>query len=146
MLFRSGYGAFRYASGVSLVEVRLNDGQWEPATGTNAWSCPVTLRPGDNLIEARARDVIGNCSQTVGVRVAFGTLLPVCRVVDGQLQFTLPTETGKTYELQWVESLTPPLDWQPVEGATIPGTGGPVTCADPDWAGQPQRFYRLKVD
>lgn len=71
-----GTGGFRYASGVALVEVRLNGGTWEPATGTSAWSRALTLTDGFNLIEARARDLVGKESALASVVVVHGALSP----------------------------------------------------------------------
>ncbi|MCX6924825.1 MAG: hypothetical protein NT154_16680, partial [Verrucomicrobia bacterium] len=140
-----GTGAFRYASGVNLVEVRLNGGAWLPATGTNTWSRALTLSIAANLIEARSRDAIGNYSALTAVTVTHGTLISQLKLSGGVPQFTFPTESGKTYRLEWVGSLAPILDWQSVDGASVTGTGSPATCTDTNCAGQPQRFYRLKA-
>ncbi|MCX6923289.1 MAG: Ig-like domain-containing protein, partial [Verrucomicrobia bacterium] len=141
----AGTGAFRLASGVNLVEVRLNGGVWLAATGTNAWSWAVTLSLGANLIEARARDAAGNYSSLAALTVTHGTILSQVRMSAGVPEFTFPTESSKTYQLEWVGSLLSPLNWEPVDGASVPGTGSPATCTDTNCAGQPQRFYRLKA-
>jgi hypothetical protein len=50
------------ASGISAVEVRVNGGNWQTATGTTNWSRSVTLTPCPNTIEARSRDRAGHHS------------------------------------------------------------------------------------
>ena len=141
----AGSGAFRLASGVNLVEVRLNGGAWLPATGTNTWSRALTLANGPNLIEARARDVVGNYSSLASVSATCGTFISQVKISGGVVQFTFPTESGKTYQIEWVGSLASPRNWQPVTGATVSGTGLSATCTDTNCASQPQRFYRLKA-
>ena len=138
-----GTGAFRYASGVNLVEVRLNGGAWQTASGTNAWSRAITLNVGSNLIQARASDAVGNYSRLAEVTVTYGLILSWVELSGGVPQFSFPTELGKTYQLQWVGSLVPPLEWQAVNGANVLGTGATATCTDTNRADQPQRFYRL---
>ena len=140
-----GTGAFTLASGVNLVEVRLNGGTWLPASGTNAWSRALTLASGANLIEARSRDSVGNYSPVASCNVSYGTMISQVQMSGGTLGITFPTETGKTYSLEWVSSLIPPLNWQPVTGATLPGTGSPATLNDTNCAAQMQRFYRVMV-
>jgi len=55
-------------SGVALVEVRLNGGNWIAATGRTSWTCPLSLVEGENVIEARCQDYAGNFSTEVAVR------------------------------------------------------------------------------
>jgi hypothetical protein len=45
---------------VSMVEVRINEGNWSMAVGTVVWSANVTLMEGNNTIEARATDTADN--------------------------------------------------------------------------------------
>ncbi len=59
------------ASGLDRVEVRLNLGNWESASGTASWSRALTLLSGLNTIDARSRDQAGNASQIRTVRVTF---------------------------------------------------------------------------
>ncbi len=42
------------------VEVRLNDGQWRRADGTDTWEIDLVLRQGENTITARAYDTAEN--------------------------------------------------------------------------------------
>ena len=140
-----GTGAFRYASGVNLVEVRLNGGAWLAATGTNAWSRALTLGVGSNLIQARARDAVGNYSGLAAVTVTYGVIISRVEMTDGIPQLTFPTETGKSYQLYWAGSLLEPITWLPVNPSPVPGTGLPLTLTDTNAAGQPHRFYRLQA-
>ena len=130
---------------MNLVEVRLNGGTWLAATGTNAWSRALTLSVGANLIQARARDALGNYSALTSVTVTHGTFISQVRLSGSVPQFTFPTELGRTYQLEWVGSLAPTLNWQSVDGASVTGTGLAATCIDTNCVGHPQRFYRLKA-
>jgi hypothetical protein len=141
----AGAGSINYSSGVNLVEVRLNGGAWLAATGTNAWSRALTLRAGANLIEARARDAVGNYSSLAAVTVTYGVILSRVEMADGLPQLTFPTATGKSYQLYWAGSLLEPIAWLAVPPSPVPGTGSPLTLTDTNAAGQPQRFYRLQA-
>ncbi|MCX6879930.1 MAG: hypothetical protein NTW21_39925 [Verrucomicrobia bacterium] len=138
-------GSINYSSGVNLVEVRLNGGAWLAATGTSAWSRVLTLPDGPNLIEARARDAVGNYSAFAAVNATHGTSISAVRIVAGQAQVTFPSVLGNSYQIEWVPTLTLPLVWTPLPPGLIPGTGLPMTFTDPSAVGQPQRFYRLMV-
>lgn len=46
--------------GLDVVEVRVNNGNWNTASGTISWSLAVSLREGSNSIEVRAFDLSGN--------------------------------------------------------------------------------------
>ncbi len=59
------------ASGISVVEVRLNGGSWTNATGTTSWTRSVTLSPCANTIEARSRDKAGNYSSIASNSVTY---------------------------------------------------------------------------
>ncbi|MDD2666883.1 MAG: Ig-like domain-containing protein [Methanocellales archaeon] len=49
---------------LSKVEVKLNSGSWQTATGTTSWSKSVTLAEGSNTIYARATDTSENTNET----------------------------------------------------------------------------------
>ena len=140
-----GSGAFTLASGVNLVELRLNGGEWKPDTGTNVWSRAITLAVGSNLIEVRSRDSVGNYSAVAVLNMVYGTLISQVQMSGGTLGISFSTELGKTYSLEWVSSVIPPLDWQPVTGARLPGTGSLMTFNATNCSAQTQRFYRLAV-
>jgi hypothetical protein len=146
-----GTGGFRHASGVTLVEVRLNEGAWLPATGTGTWNRALTLTDGPNLIEARARDAVGNYSALAATAVTFGTaatpgsLITEMRLVAGEAQVTFSSALGTSYQLEWAPTLAPPISWTPLPAGLVPGTGAAMTFTDPTAVGQPQRFYRLKM-
>ncbi len=59
---------------VALVEVRLNSGNWQLANGITNWSIDLTIIPGPNTIEARAKDNQGNYSDTVSVNISYGQI------------------------------------------------------------------------
>ncbi len=49
---------------LSKVEVKLNSGSYQTATGTTSWSLPLTLISGTNTITARATDTSNNIKET----------------------------------------------------------------------------------
>ena len=57
--------------GVASVEVRVNSGAWQNATGTTSWSKSVTLASGGNTIEARSKDTAGNYSTTTSISATY---------------------------------------------------------------------------
>ena len=58
-------------SGLNLVEVRVNGGSWQTASGTTSWSRSVTLTPCGNTIEARSLDNAGNYSTNALISVTY---------------------------------------------------------------------------
>jgi hypothetical protein len=48
------------SSGISKVEVRVNGGAWQTATGTSAWTYNATLKSGKNIIDIKTTDKAGN--------------------------------------------------------------------------------------
>jgi hypothetical protein len=56
---------------VALVELRLNGGAWQTATGTTIWTGSVNLISGTNTIQARSRDSAGNYSAIASILVTF---------------------------------------------------------------------------
>ena len=49
---------------LSKVEVKVNSGNWQLASGTNLWSKTLTLNSGSNTINARATDASGNLKES----------------------------------------------------------------------------------
>ncbi|MCB9126113.1 MAG: cadherin-like domain-containing protein, partial [Caldilineaceae bacterium] len=70
-------------SGVGLVEVSINNGAWQPATGANTWAFSLAGQNGPVNLRVRATDGVGN----VGLPSA-----PLALVVDG----TAPVVTIST--------------------------------------------------
>ncbi|MCK4444680.1 MAG: right-handed parallel beta-helix repeat-containing protein [Thermoplasmata archaeon] len=58
-------------SGLERVEMRVNGGEWQKATGTSSWSGLANLQEGANLIEALAWDNASNPSDTDMVNVTY---------------------------------------------------------------------------
>jgi hypothetical protein len=58
-------------SGLSLVEVRVNGGSWQSASGTTSWSRGVTLSPCVNTVEARSSDKAGNYSTNAFISITY---------------------------------------------------------------------------
>jgi hypothetical protein len=75
-------GKARDNIGVEQVLVKVNDGQFVPATGTSNWSAAVVLAAGTNVIMARAEDADGN-SATNSRRVTLFVLSPLSVLTNG---------------------------------------------------------------
>ncbi|MCX7955417.1 MAG: Ig-like domain-containing protein [Bacteroidales bacterium] len=78
---------------VSLVQVKLNNGNWENATGTTNWSKSITLVPGQNIIYAKAQDNNNEWSQEVYIIVTYNTpnqppLISITSPVNGSTHTT----------------------------------------------------------
>jgi hypothetical protein len=57
------------SSGLNSIEVRVNGGGWQTASGTANWSRSVSLLPCSNTIDARSLDKAGNYSSIVSIGV-----------------------------------------------------------------------------
>lgn len=57
---------------------------------------------------------------------------------------SLPSLTGRTYRIDFADSLLAPLVWRTLADQ-IPGSGGALIFTDPSAAALPQRFYRATV-
>jgi len=56
---------YRYSPGISVVEVRLDGGNWTAANGTGEWTCNFTgVSEGAHVVAARAFDTSGNWNQS----------------------------------------------------------------------------------
>ncbi len=64
-------GTARDNSGVTAVLVRVGNGEFQTATGTNAWTNLVALAPGTNVIQVKAIDADTNESALATTRVIF---------------------------------------------------------------------------
>jgi hypothetical protein len=81
---------------IALVEVRLNSGHWQPATGTTKWTASLNLIAGENQIEARSRDGAGHESPIVSVSVNYNPPDTTPPAPNPSTWMTKPTATGTT--------------------------------------------------
>ncbi|CAN2041724.1 hypothetical protein GMMP15_570001 [Candidatus Magnetomoraceae bacterium gMMP-15] len=58
---------------VSQVQVKINNGSWQTASGTTNWSKQVTLSEGSNTIYAKAKDNDGEWSEEKSVTVTYSS-------------------------------------------------------------------------
>jgi len=135
------------SSGLALVEVRVNSGVWQTASGTTSWNRSVSLASGSNLIEARSRDNAGNYSTipSVSVTYSFGTNSPPqltgMALSSGVLRFNLNGPVGSTVV---IEASSDMMNWLPIITNTVPVSGS-LLVTDPGIAIQPRRFYRAML-
>jgi len=78
------------SSGIVSVEVRVNNGIWQTATGTTSWNLLVSLSPGSNTIEVRSRDNAANYSSIAKT------------IIDSQ---PTPPPPNTPYEAKWAATL-----------------------------------------
>ncbi len=77
--------------GLSKVEVKVGNGDWQNASKTASWSLQVTLSEGLNMIYARATDISGNTKEA-SINVTLDTT-PPASVSNPQT----PTSVGSFY-------------------------------------------------
>jgi hypothetical protein len=112
----------------------------------------VVLFTPTNTVTAVGRDICqvpvtaaANCG-CVALAVVPAPLAPVIgtpRMINGSFSLAFPTEKGKSYTVQYKNTLNDP--WTNLPGMPVSGTGGDLTITDPTAAGQPSRFYRVVV-
>ncbi len=81
-------------SGIQHVEVRVNNGSWQNAVGTSAWSASVGLVKGPNYVEARAWDNAGYSSEIAAIIVIYSS-----RPVASFTVLPENGEVGTTFEM-----------------------------------------------
>ncbi|MFO1488284.1 MAG: glycoside hydrolase family 88 protein [Verrucomicrobiota bacterium] len=94
---------------------------------------------GADAFSYQACDDAGNCSTAV-VSVAVGLEVEIQLSPAQQPVLSFPTESGKTYFVQWRPDLSPASNWQML-ATNLPGSGGVLSFADTNRLGQ--RFYRV---
>jgi len=72
----SVFGSASDNSGVGRVDLRVNGGPWQTATGTLSWFAEVGLSPGSNTIEVRALDMASNPSPIASLDVTYVPIHP----------------------------------------------------------------------
>ncbi|PKB57577.1 MAG: hypothetical protein BZY73_02390, partial [SAR202 cluster bacterium Casp-Chloro-G3] len=73
---------------VAQVELSLNGGSFETASGTTSWSKDVTLLEGSNTLTARATDLAGNTAEASATVIYQPTIIT-----------NLVVSNGETYEI-----------------------------------------------
>jgi hypothetical protein len=90
--------------GVTEVRCQINSNTFVMASGTTAWSSPVTLTAGLNTIRAYSQDAAGNCSptQTVSCTYVVTTPIGISKTGKGTVGIYTngqPLEIGASYTL-----------------------------------------------
>jgi len=117
-----------------------------PERSTYTTNSVVSFTP-TNTVTATGMDIYlvrtvtaaANCIESV----APAPLVPVIgapTMVNGIFSLSFPTEIGKSYTVQYKNTLTDP--WTNLPGTPVPGTGGNLSITNPT-AAQPSRFYRV---
>jgi hypothetical protein len=110
--------------------------------GTNATGKLVVVGKGyyseDNGVTVTVRGFV----MTVPSQVPFVRPPVAISTTPQKYTFTVPSVTGKTYSLEF-STVLPAPSWTTI-GASVPGTGSPLTFTDLNPA-DPRRFYRIKI-
>ena len=85
-------------TGVARVEVQLNGGSFNAASGTSDWQAALNLVPGTNLVIARSIDLDGNISATVERRFIYAPTAPLLLAVNGSGSI-VPDLSGQSLEI-----------------------------------------------
>jgi len=85
-------------------------------------------------------------AQGVGTILDDDFRITAVELVGADVRLSFTTVAGWSYTVERTEDLNGTAVWTPVSGAeAVAGTGGVVNVLDPVVAGQPQRFYRVRL-
>ncbi len=155
-------GSVKNTGNVSLTNVLVFSSR---ATNAVPVLGPITLEPGASVLFTGSYTAVAGSSQVTNTVTATGvdfclgatvrstadcsskitpsTLVEITgspSVSAGNLKFTFPSVTGKSYLIQTTTSLSGAA-WTDLK--TIPGTGSPLEFMDPVTSGRPMQFYRI---
>jgi hypothetical protein len=128
-------------SGIEKVEVQIDDGSYNTATGTSSWSFDVTnLEEGTHTITAKATDKAGN-SATESIEVTYtppDTTAPTLKLPS---DITAEATSADGVEVSYTATATDavdgsvPVTCDPASGSTFPLGTTTVNCSATDAAG-----------
>ena len=130
---------------IVTVMYQLNSGGWMTAAGTNDWSAPVTLIPGNNIFAAYSMDAAGNKSVVDSVNSTVTMLSPPILSLlrtNNQTIVRLNSITGATYRLLSSTGLVSAA-W--ITNATASGDGTQISLTDTNTP-PALRYYRVRAD
>jgi hypothetical protein len=147
-------GAVTFQGGVSNNGLILNAAGDDDGDGlTNGWERAFGL----NVLSAAGQDGAGGdpdgdgytnmqefIAGTSPVDAKSRPTINSIGVSGAAINVTAPSVAGKTYQLEYRDSLTSGV-WSNVPSASQIGTGGIITLTDPSGATQPQRVYRIRI-
>lgn len=124
--------------GVVSVTWSNNRGGSGTATGTTSWSVPaITLQPGTNVLTVTAQDAsLSTGTDSLSVVFIPPNVFRSFVKTNGNFQFTLDGEVGRTYVVQYSTNL---VSWPTL--VTLTNTTGTMIHTDPG-ATSGRRFYR----
>ncbi len=137
------------ASGVGVVQIRVNGGSWANATGTGTWTRSVTLSPCENSIEARSVDRSGNYSAIRSVAVTYtGTNTAPVRPINGfppggavNVSLTPTLDASDFADLDCLGDTHTASRWQVLSGSTIVADSGTNALSLTSWTVPTNRLY-----
>ena len=87
---------------VSRVEVRVDSGSWQSASGTSPWSIQVALNPGPNTIYARAVDTFGNASDQASITVVHSMPRETVEIIQDFIPAGRPNRPSYGMQPEWI--------------------------------------------
>ena len=91
-------GTARDSSGIDRVEVQVNGGQTQTASGTTNWSAEILLAPGKNVVQVRSVDAAGNVSSEAMRLFTYVVLAPLVLETNGSGK-VIPNLDGRLLEV-----------------------------------------------
>jgi hypothetical protein len=97
---------------------------------------------GMDICQDRTVVAAANCLGPVALLLIepVAPLISAPSLTAGSFNLSIPTESGKSYTVQYKSKLTD-LIWTNLQ--TVTGTGGQLILTNPASPGQPSRFYRI---
>jgi hypothetical protein len=144
---------------VALVNVRVNGGAWQGASGTLSWSASVTLTAGGNTIEAQAFDNVSNPSSPASLSVVLDTTAPSVVIgspTNGQTTITASISVSGTASdnlaIAQVSARLNGGSWQSATGTTswsisltLASASNTIEARATDTAGNPSAIASVNV-
>lgn len=126
---------------VAAVEVRVDNGSWMTASGTNFWSLMIDSKffsNGTHQIQARARDTSDNLSTTAQRSVTFSNATPPGASYDVLLNAGGAAPTTNCDNSVWL----PDQQWQSGSFGYLGGTAGNIANTITGICAQAQTLYQ----
>ncbi|NJM08103.1 hypothetical protein HC891_20820 [Candidatus Gracilibacteria bacterium] len=95
-------------SAITSVELRVDDGPWQPATGLNSWAFAFPLNEGERIIQARATDAVGNQGLSAPLTVLVDTTKAAAQIDKGDDKPAKVSADGKVWKVELKGEISDP--------------------------------------
>jgi hypothetical protein len=104
-----GGSASDSGSSIIRVDVRVDGGEWQLASGLNSWSFALPLNEGERTIEVRATDAVGNQGFSTPITVLVDTTRAGAKVEKNSDKPAKVKEDGKVWKVELKGELSDPV-------------------------------------